>query len=71
MNSSPSPKSENGPFKVAIKEDQVTVLPESRATLQVGIYNDGPSEEYLDVLVRGVPPEWVTLPTPVVHLTPG
>jgi Tol biopolymer transport system component len=71
MNSNASQKRENDPFKVAIKEDQITVLPESRATLQVGIYNDGPSEEYVDVLVKGVPPEWVTLTTPVVHLSPG
>ena len=71
MNSNTSPKRENDQLKVAIKEDQITVLPETRATIQVGILNEGPNEEYVDVLIKGVPPEWVTIPTPVVHLAAG
>ena len=71
MNSNAYQKSENESFRVAIKEDQITVPPESRATIQVGILNAGPSEEYVDILVKGVPPEWVTNPTPVLHLASG
>jgi WD40-like Beta Propeller Repeat/Bacterial TSP3 repeat len=71
MNNNPSQKRDNEQIKVAIKEDQVTISPESRAMIQVGILNEGPTEEYVDILVRGVPPEWVTIPTPVVHLAPG
>lgn len=71
MNSSPSQKRENDPLKVAIKEDQLTILPESRGTIQVGILNEGPQEDYVDVMVRGVPPEWVTVPTPVIRLSSG
>ena len=71
MNSSPSQKRENDQLRVAIKDDQLTVLPESRVTLQVGILNEGPQEDYVDILVRGVPPEWVTVPTPVLRLAPG
>jgi Tol biopolymer transport system component len=71
MNSSPSQKRENNQLRVAIKEDQITVPPEGRATIQVGILNESPKEDYLDILVKGVPPEWVTIPTPVLHLDAG
>src|ERR687891_2810803 len=71
MNSNAYQKSEDDQLKVAIKEDQITVAPESRATLNVGILNDSPNEDYVDVMVKGVPPEWVTIHTPVVHLAPG
>jgi len=71
MNNSASPKNENDHIRVAIKDAQITVPPEGRATIQVGILNEGPSEDYLDILVRGVPLEWVTTPTPVVHLAAG
>jgi Tol biopolymer transport system component len=71
MSSSPSQKNENDQLRVAIKDAQITVLPEGRATLQVGILNESPNEDYVDLLVRGVPLEWVTVPTPVLRLAPG
>ncbi|HET6821228.1 MAG TPA: hypothetical protein VFH34_01200 [Anaerolineales bacterium] len=71
MNNNAYPKRENDPFRIAIKEEQITVPPEGRATIQVGILNEGPSEEYVDILVKGVPPEWVTIPTPVLQLASG
>lgn len=71
MDSNAYQKKDGDQLKVAIKEDQITVAPESRTTIQVGIFNEGPSEDYVDVLVKGVPPEWVTVHTPVVHLTAG
>ena len=71
MNSNASQKSENDKLKVAIKEEQLTVAPETRAALTVGIVNNNPYEDDINVTVRGVPPEWVTIPAPVVHLGPG
>ena len=71
MNSNASQKSENDKLKVAIKEEQLTVAPETRATLTVGIVNNNPYEDDIDVIVKGVPPEWVTIPTAVVHLGSG
>ena len=71
MNNNANPKREGDQLTVAIKEEQITVAPESRATVHVGILNDGPNEDYLDILVRGVPPEWVTVHTPVVHVAAG
>ena len=71
MNSNAYEKKDGSPFKVAIKDNQITVAPESRATVQVGILNDSPIEEYVDILVRGVPPEWVIASPPVLQLGPG
>ncbi len=64
-------KKDGDQLKVAIKQDQITVAPESRTTIQVGIHNDSPNEDYVDVLVKGVSPEWVIIHTPVVHLAAG
>src|SRR5512147_2160371 len=71
MNNSAFQKGENDKLKVAIKEEQLTVAPETRATLTVGLLNNNPYEDDFDVIVKGVPPEWVNIPTPVVHLAPG
>ena len=58
-------------LKVRIKEDQINVPPENSANIQVGILNEGPNEDYVEVLVRGVPPEWVIRPTRAIHMKPG
>src|SRR6266498_4529581 len=68
MNSNAFQKSESDKLKVAIKEEQLTVAPETRATLNVGIVNNNPYEDDIDLVIRGVPPEWVTTPTFPVHL---
>ena len=71
MDSNAYQKRDGDQLKVAIKEDQITVAPESRVTIQVGIHNDTPNEDDVDVLVKGVPPEWVIIHTPVVQLAAG
>src|SRR5690242_5109086 len=71
MNSNASHRSESDKLKIAIKEEQLTVAPETRATLTVGLGNNNPYEDDIDLVVRGVPPEWVTIPTRGVHLAPG
>src|SRR5215216_5137560 len=71
MNSNVYPKKPGDQLKVAIKENQITVAPGSRATIQVGVLNDSPNEDYLDVLVKGVPVEWVIIHTPVLQLASG
>jgi hypothetical protein len=71
MNSNAFQKSEDDKLKIAIKEEQLTVAPETRATLTVGILNNSPYEDDIDIHVRGVPQEWVINPTPVLHLASG
>src|SRR5919108_3361323 len=71
MNSNAYRRKDGDQLKVAIKDDQITVAPERRVTIQIGIHNESPNEDYVDVLVKGVPPEWVSIHTPVVHLAAG
>src|SRR5512145_945155 len=71
MNSNVYPKRPGDQLKVAIKEDQITVPPGGRTTIQVGVLNDSPNEDYVDVLVKGVPVEWIIVHTPVLQLASG
>ncbi|HSB66694.1 MAG TPA: hypothetical protein VLD65_08945, partial [Anaerolineales bacterium] len=71
MNSNAFQKGENDRLKIAIKEEQLTVAPETRTTLNVAILNKNPYEDDIDVIVKGVPPEWVTISPGTVHLAPG
>ncbi|HLO28287.1 MAG TPA: hypothetical protein VK249_04080 [Anaerolineales bacterium] len=71
MNDNAFQKGESDKIKIAIKEEQLTVAPEARATLNVAILNNNPYEDDIDVIVKGVPPEWVTTPPRPTHLAPG
>jgi len=53
---------------LAIKEEQILVAPESKIDIHIGIVNQSPNEDYFDIQVEGVPPEWITIDTPVVHV---
>lgn len=61
---------EEGRLILAIKEEQITVAPENSVKVHVAIINQSPDEDYVDLQVRGVPAEWTTIDTPVVHLDP-
>lgn len=63
--------SEKDQLILAIKEEQILVTPESKVNIHVGIVNHGIDDDYFDILVKGVPSEWVTIDTPVVYLTAG
>lgn len=71
MNSNAYPKRDNEQLKIAIKEEQLHVAPEGRATLHVGIVNEFPGEDDIEILVKGIPAEWVILPSPVIHMNAG
>src|SRR5690349_16970374 len=71
MNNNASQRNEGDRLKLAIKEEHLTVAPETRATLNVGIVNNNPYEDDFDLIVRGVPPEWVHMSSPVLHLASG
>src|SRR5512145_1197100 len=71
MNSYAYHNNDDSHIKVAIKEEQLTIAPNHRATLNVGILNQAADEDYFDIAVKGVPPEWVTVHMPVVHLAAG
>src|SRR5688572_6719371 len=68
---SQNPASEKNRLIVAIKEENIFVMPETGIDVHVGIINQGINEDYFDILVKGVPPEWISIDTPVVHLDAG
>ena len=53
---------------LAIKEDELRVAPEGKAQFHVALINESLEEGYFDILINGVPPEWITIDMPVVHL---
>lgn len=68
---SQNPTSEKNELVMAIKEEHILVTPENKVTVHVGLANHGESDDYFDILVKGIPPDWVTVDTPVVHLAAG
>lgn len=65
------PASNEGPLILAIKEKEILVAPEGTIDIHIGIVNQGDNEDYVDIQVKGVPSDWVTLDTPVVRLAAG
>ena len=62
---------EDGQLLIAIREEEVTVAPDGRTRIHVGLINEGLTGENVTLSVQGVPAEWTTLDTPVVFLAPG
>lgn len=68
---SQNPTSEKDPLILAIKEEHIEVMPEGKVNVHIGIINHSIIDDYFDILVKGIPPEWVTIDTPVVYLATG
>jgi TolB protein len=71
MNISPSQGSDRDRLTLAIKEKEFVVSPEDTVKIQLALINDSPDEDYVDILVKGVPSEWTTIEKPVVHVPAG
>ncbi len=56
---------------LAIKEEQIVVALDSEVKIHVAVINQGPEEDYVDILVKGVPSDWTTIDHPVVRLGAG
>lgn len=63
--------SNEGQLTLAIKEEQIVVAPEGSADIHIGLINHSAAEAYFDIQVNGVPVEWISIDTPVVHLAAG
>lgn len=71
MNRNDQQKWDGDELKVAIREDQITVAPEGRSIIQVGIYNASSAEDRINILVSGLPSEWIVIDTPTFRLAAG
>ena len=65
------PASNEGSLILAIKEKEILVAPEGTINIHIGMINQSDNEDYVEIQIKGVPPDWVTLDTPVVHLSAG
>ncbi len=56
-----NPQSTRGEDKItiAVKEEQISAAPGNGVNLLVGILNDGPQDEDVEISVRGVPAGWI------------
>jgi hypothetical protein len=56
---------------VRIESTDLTVAPGSSLTVPLVLHNQRSADEYFELTVRGVPSNWVSTPSPVIHLAAG
>ena len=71
MSSNPYQTRDENQLRVAVREDQVSVAPENEVKIQIDVINESPQSDYVNVLVKGIPVEWITIEPPVLHLAAG
>jgi Tol biopolymer transport system component len=71
MLNNPYPQQQSGQLVLAIKEQEINVVPEGKVDIHIGVINQTNAEDYVDLSVKGIPSEWVTIDTPVVRVGPG
>ena len=70
MSSNPYQMRDENQLRVALREDEISVAPASDVDVLVAVINDGATEEDVDIGVKGVPAEWLTLEPPMIRLAP-
>jgi Tol biopolymer transport system component len=65
----------NSPYKERIglflKNSRVSVTPGGVEKVSVEVTNQGSEEDYFELFIKGIPTEWVSLESSVLHLSPG
>ncbi len=56
----PQPTRGENRITIAVKQEQISAAPGNGVNLLVGILNDGPQDEQVEITVRGVPAGWIT-----------
>lgn len=60
----------NGQLGVIVNPTNVEVVPGKSAEVQVDLFNQGAMVDHFSLRVKGLPPEWVTIPPTPVQLMP-
>ena len=60
MSSDPQPARDESHLTIAVKEEQISVAPGIGVDILVGVLNEGPHAEEVEILVEGIPASWVT-----------
>ena len=71
MTDNPTENANQNPVGVQLQERQFSVVPGNRVTIPVTLINQGGEEDHFEVSTRGIPLDWVSMPTPVVRLNAG
>jgi TolB protein len=71
MNTQPYQTGDESHIRIAVKEEQVSVAPGNEAEIHVGVINESPEPEDVNISVIGAPAGWIMIDTPMVHLPPG
>ena len=71
MTDSPTENANQNPVGVQLQETQYSVVPGNRVTIPVTLMNQGGEEDHFELSARGIPLDWVSIPTPVVLLRAG
>ena len=71
MSSDPKPTRDENHLTIAVKEEQISAAPGIGVDLLVGILNDGPQHEEVEISVRGVPASWITSETRLIYIPAG
>jgi len=71
MNTQPDQTRDESHLRVAVKEEEVSVAPGNEVEIHVGVINEGPNHEDVNISVTGAPASWLLIDIPVVHLQPG
>ncbi len=62
---------QNGPLRMVLARQQVTVVPGHNTELKVSILNSSSMTDRVRLQIRGVPDEWVRLPSSDSQIGPG
>jgi type II secretory pathway pseudopilin PulG len=71
MTDKPADNDNQKPVGLQLTETQFSVVPGDRVTIPVILENQGESEDYFELSVRGIPLDWVSIPAPVERLSAG
>ncbi len=59
-----------GQISISIERQSLSVVPGGALTIPVSLHNHGEEDELVELSVRGIPGAWVSIPSPLVRLSP-
>jgi hypothetical protein len=56
---------------IHLESAEVSVSPGSSVVIPVAVHNHGPEDGFFELVVRGIPSTWISVPAPVIRLAAG
>ncbi len=67
----PPPKPAPSPIGIILQNDQINVEPGKTTMVMLTVNNQGPLVDHYNIIVQGIPANWMPAPVPVLQLMPG